>query len=46
MKLIIKKNLKHIIFSGQSSNLNAKLIINILDSLNFIDKFNIKKICI
>ena len=39
-----KKNLKHIIFSGQSSNLNAKLIINVLDSLNFIDSFNIKEI--
>ena len=39
-----KKNLKHIIFSGQSSNLNAKLIIKKLDSLNFIDSFNIKEI--
>ena len=38
------KKFKTHYFSGQSSNLNAKLIINVLDSLNFIDSFNIKEI--
>ena len=39
-----QKNLKLIIFSGQSSNLNAQQIIDILNKLNFLDKFNISEI--
>ena len=38
----IKK--KFILFKGQSSNLNAKNIINILENLNFQKKFNISYI--
>ncbi len=39
-----ENNFKLITFSGQSSNLNAKLIIDALNSLNFLDSFNIKEI--
>ena len=35
---------KLIIFVGQYSNLKANIIIDILENLNFIEKFKIKKI--
>ena len=39
-----QKNLKLIIFSGQSSNLYAQQIIDILNKLNFFDSFNTSEI--
>lgn len=39
-----KFNEKLVIFIGPSSNLEANKIINILNSLNFLEKFKIKKI--